>query len=146
MDFDILLHWAFCEWVIVWGRGGTLLPNRIKVAVNPSGPDVIFYTYPPRGGEFSPPLVKWCFTTEKLRFFSCGEILQNFSMISMSYIKLKPNFQRIFKSSCLRFSKISTYSQIEILASYIPLKDTKIIEKSNFFTKIYDLPKKIMKT
>ena len=25
---------------------------------NPSGPDLIFYTYPPRGGEKSPPLVK----------------------------------------------------------------------------------------
>ena len=42
---------------------------------NPSGPDLIFYTYPPRGGEKSPPLVKWCFATEKPHFSSFGEIM-----------------------------------------------------------------------
>ena len=71
--------------------------KNIVILLNPSRPDVIFYTYTPRGGEFSPPLVKWCFAIENLHFSSCGEILQNFSMISRSNTKLKPNFKEFLE-------------------------------------------------
>ena len=45
-----------------------------KIRLNPSEPDVIFYTYPLRGGVITPPLVKSLFTIENHVFCSCGEI------------------------------------------------------------------------
>ena len=39
-------------------------------------------------------------------------------------------------------SKISTFLNIELYASYIPLKNAKIYFKVNFITKKYDFPQK----
>ena len=38
--------------------------------------------------------------------------------------------------------EISTFSKIELYASYIPLKNAKIYLKVNFITKKYDFPQK----
>ena len=51
-------------------------------------------------------------------------------------------FQRIFNTSCLRMSKISSFLKIELYPIYIPLKNAKIYLKVNFITKKYDFPQK----
>ena len=38
--------------------------------------------------------------------------------------------------------EISTFSKIELYASYIPLQNAEIYLKVNFITKKYDLPQK----
>ena len=77
------------------GNNKTLI--QVWRTFNPSDPDVIFYTYPPRGGENSPPLVKWCFSIEKHLFLSYGEISQNFGINLRSNAKLRPKYKRFSK-------------------------------------------------
>ena len=60
--------------------------------VNPSDPNVIFYTYSPRGGVITPPLVKSLFPIEKHVFSSCHEILQTLGHTSSYITKFFPNF------------------------------------------------------
>ena len=55
---------------------------------------------------------------------------------------IKAQFKKIFNTSCLRLSKISTFLKIELYASYIPLKNAKIYSKVNFIEKKYDFPQK----
>ena len=64
--------------------------------LNPSDPNVIFYTYPPRGGEISPPLVKSLFHFQKHVFSSCGVILLKISHILRFITKMKPNLNEFY--------------------------------------------------
>ena len=56
----------------IQNTAGTLV---CTYSLSPSGPNIIFHTYPPRGGEISPPPVKCCFLIEMHIFSSCGKIL-----------------------------------------------------------------------
>ena len=66
--------------------------DTVLDTINPSDPNVIFFTYPPRGGVITPPLVKSLFPIEKHVLFSCYEILQRLGYTSRYITKFFPNF------------------------------------------------------
>ena len=72
------LPWSFTGW---------------PIKINPSDPDVFFYTYPRRGGVITPPLVKSLFAIEEHVFSSCGEIWLKSSSFLMCITTLKPYTQ-----------------------------------------------------
>ena len=72
-----------------------LRKEQVKLLLNPSDPDLIFHTCPPRGGVITPPLVKSIFPIEIHVFPLCCEILQKLCYTLKSITKISPNFDDI---------------------------------------------------
>ena len=65
--------------------------------INPSDPDIIFYTCPPRGGVITPPLVKSIFHIDMHIFLHVVKFCNNYALLS----GILPKFPPILMNFCI---------------------------------------------